>query len=215
LGDLDNLFIVADGMGGYQGGEYASQFVVRRTHEVLRRRLRRGEPKTVLEQTLVLVNKELYSVSQETDSLRGMGTTVVMATEKNGIWTVLNAGDSRLYHYDGVLNQITKDHSWVEEMVARGALSRDDPIYDARKNVITRAVGIAPFVEPDLFELKPAPGDRILMCSDGLSNMLDRETISRILYRKRDPEEAAARLVELANENGGKDNISVIVIETE
>ena len=215
VGDLDNLFIVADGMGGYQGGEYASQFVVRRTHEILRRRLRRGMPRTLLEQTLVLVNKELYGISQDNDALRGMGTTAVMATVKDGLLYVLNTGDSRLYLYDGVLNQVTKDHSWVEEMVSRGALSREDPIYEARKNVITRAVGIAPYVEPDIFELRPEPGDRILMCSDGLYNMVDRESISRILYRKKDPEEAAARLIEVANENGGKDNISVIVIDAE
>ena len=215
VGDLKNMFLVADGMGGYQGGEYASQFVVRRIHEILRRRIRRGEPRLLMDQTLSVVNKELYNISTDTPALRGMGTTVVMATFLNGSLYVMNAGDSRLYIYDGVLNQITHDHSWVEEMVARGALTRDDPIYEARRNIITRAVGNAPYVEPEFYEVRPQPGDRMLMCSDGLYTMVDNDTISRILYREKDMLRAAERLIEAANAGGGKDNISVIVADVE
>ena len=213
VGRLDNLFIVADGMGGHVGGAYASAFVVSKIPDLLEKR-KQGES---ISDTLLIVtdrtNKALYQLSRNDKRLQGMGSTMVMASIEGGTAHVINVGDSRLYHFDGTLTQVTKDHSMVDEMVAQGKLTKDDPFYAANKNVITRAMGVGSRVEPDYFCVPLGPESRLLLCSDGLSGMVDDDTIAEVLANEPDTAAAAEKLMALAKEAGGKDNITVIVID--
>ena len=213
VGRLDNLFIVADGMGGHVGGEYASAFVVSKIPDLLDKRKHEEN----ISDTLLIVtdrtNKALYQLSRNDKRLQGMGSTLVMTSIEGGTAHVINVGDSRLYHFDGTLTQVTNDHSLVEEMVAEGKLTKDDPFYAANKNVITRAMGITARVEPDYFRVPLGPGSRLLLCSDGLSGMVDDAAIAEVLANEPDTAAAAEKLMALAKEAGGRDNITVIVVD--
>ena len=210
----ENLFVVADGMGGHKGGEYASRFVARRIPEILHSRGKKGNIDLALEEATEKVNAALYRISQESEELSGLGSTLVMAFWDKSRFHIINVGDSRAYLFaDGELIQITEDHSLVEEMVRSGRLERDDEMYRANRNVITRAMGTEPYVEEDLFTAEAAPGSRLLLCTDGLHGMLEEEEIIRILSEEEDTEAAAERLVLEAKKGGGRDNITVILID--
>ena len=213
VGRLDNLFIVADGMGGHVGGEYASAFVVSKIPDLLDKRKHEEN----ISDTLLIVtdrtNKALYQLSRNDKRLQGMGSTLVMTSIEGGTAHVINVGDSRLYHFDGTLTQVTNDHSLVDEMVAEGKLTKDDPFYAANKNVITRAMGITARVKPDYFRVPLGPGSRLLLCSDGLSGMVDDAAIAEVLANEPDTAAAAEKLMALAKEAGGRDNITVIVVD--
>lgn len=213
VGRLDNLFIVADGMGGHVGGEYASAFVVSKIPDLLEKRQKEESISDTLLTVTDRTNKALYQISRNDKRLQGMGSTLVMTSIAGGEAHVINVGDSRLYRFDGQLVQITRDHSLVDEMVAKGRLTKDDPFYAANKNVITRAMGIGAYVEPDYFCVPLQKGDRLLLCSDGLSGMVDDETIAAVLAGEPDTAAAAEKLMELAKEAGGRDNITVILID--
>ena len=142
-----------------------------------------------------------------------MGTTLVAATIQNDTLCVANVGDSRLYVINKEMRQITRDHSLVEEMIRRGGLAREQARSHPDKNIITRAIGAEDDLEIDFFQVKLEEGDFILMCSDGLTNMIEDEDIRMLLQGQRDIVEKAEVLVNTANNNGGKDNIAVIVIE--
>lgn len=216
VGPLNNLFIVSDGMGGHLGGEYASSFVVSKIPELLSKKRRKMSVKALLSLVTDRCNKALYQVSQDTDDLHGMGATLVLATLLNGGLHVINVGDSRLYRmHAGSFRPVTRDHSMVEEMVEKGQISRDDPFYEANKNVITRAMGIDPYVEEDYFFLEPAAGDRLLLCSDGLSGMVPDGLMEELLREEENTELAVQRLMYLAKAAGGRDNISMILIDLE
>ena len=144
---------------------------------------------------------------------RGMGTTVVAATCLGKYLQVANVGDSRLYVVNDTIKQITTDHSYVEEMIRRGNLQRENARSNPNKNIITRAVGAKNEIQADIYVVELKPGDLLLMCSDGLSNMLEDEEMRMIIKRQRDIVEMAEELVKAANENGGKDNISVVLID--
>ncbi len=174
VGSLPNLFLVADGMGGHNAGDYASRVAV-----------------------------------------EGMGTTVVAAACEGNRLYVANVGDSRLYVINRFgIRQITRDHSWVEEMVRLGEIEKEEARNHPDKNIITRAVGTDDMVKTDFFAVQLEEGDEVLMCTDGLTNMLEDEEIRMILDGARDIVEKAQQLVRAANDNGGRDNISVILIET-
>ena len=145
--------------------------------------------------------------------MAGMGTTLVGAVLTGDKLHIVNVGDSRLYLMDETIHQITRDHSLVEEMVAQGKMERNSLEYQARKNVITRAIGVSESVTADFYEVVLMPGERILMCSDGLSNMVTDEEMLTIVRREIPLEERTAALVEAANLSGGRDNITVILIE--
>ena len=143
-----------------------------------------------------------------------MGTTLVAVTVVGYYAYIANVGDSRLYVSDSHgLIQITRDHSWIAELVRRGELSKEEAMDHPGKNIITRAVGTAPEVNIDFFDVELEEGNKILMCSDGLSNMVRDDVMQEILQASENIEESAEKMVQLANENGGKDNISVIIIE--
>ena len=215
VGGLPDLYIVADGMGGHKAGDYASRFCV----ESFIKEAKAGKYKTLLGglQSIVnSVNEQVYAESFKTPEYKGMGTTLVAAVVGEETVTVVNVGDSRMYLYneDEGIHQITVDHSLVENMIRNGELERKDAAHHPKKNIITRAIGVDPNVEPDFFETEIEKGDIILLCSDGLSNMVDDDKMNDCLEdRKKTLDEKAQALVDLANERGGKDNISVVLIE--
>lgn len=212
IGHLPNLFLVADGMGGHQAGEYASRMAV----EILLEEIRMNEnhdPIIVLKECLEAMNARLWGLAQSDAGLTGMGTTLVGAVLTGNTLHVVNVGDSRLYLIGETIHQITRDHSLVEEMVAQGRMERGSLEYQAKKNVITRAVGVGESVTADFYEVVLMPEERILMCSDGLSNMVTDEEMLTIVQREISLEERTMALVEAANLSGGRDNITVILIE--
>ena len=213
VGHLPNLFVVADGMGGHKAGDYASKLAVTTMVEDIA-----GSDETIPEKLLgraiETANGKVRESAERMPELEGMGTTVVAASCDGDTLSIANVGDSRLYIVSGhEIRQITRDHSWVEEMVRRGGLGRDEARNHPDKNIITRAVGAEDTIKADFFSVKLKEGDLILMCTDGLTNMLEDEEIRMILDGARDIVEKAEELVRRANENGGMDNISVILIE--
>lgn len=212
VGCLPNLFIVADGMGGHKAGDIASRLTVDSVVDKLSK-INSKDYISVITDTIIKVNKEVIDKAAESQDYAGMGTTLVVATVFDNILKVANVGDSRLYVIGEDIIQITRDHSLVEEMVTNGQLDRADARVDKRKNIITRAIGGESKVEAEMFSVELKPEDKILMCSDGLSNMVDDTEILEIINREPDIEKAARMLIDAANENGGKDNISVVIVE--
>ena len=212
VGCLPNLFIVADGMGGHKAGDIASRLTVDSVVDKLSK-VNSKDYISVITDTIIKVNKEVIDKAAESQDYAGMGTTLVVATVFDNILKVANVGDSRLYVIGEDIIQITRDHSLVEEMVTNGQLNRADARVDKRKNIITRAIGGESKVEAEMFSVELKPEDKILMCSDGLSNMVDDTEILEIINREPDIEKAARMLIDAANENGGKDNISVVIVE--
>lgn len=213
VGSLPNLFLVADGMGGHKAGDYASKMTVETIVEKAAASAE-TEPERVLAEAISAANTLVYEQAGSAPELEGMGTTVVAATCDGMRLHVANVGDSRLYVANGrEVVQITKDHSWVEEMVRRGGIPRAEARNHENKNIITRAVGADENVRADFFTVDLKEGDLVLMCTDGLTNMLDDEEIRMILAGSRDIVEQAEGLVRAANERGGSDNISVVLIE--
>lgn len=211
IGNLPNLFIVADGMGGHNAGDFASRYCVDTiTKHIIKSK--RKTPIGILEDAIKTANEELLLKAEEQKELDGMGTTLVAATIFNDIMYVANIGDSRLYVINDNIKQITEDHSLVEEMIKTGELPRKEARFHPNKNVITRAVGASKHVSPDYFEVSLESGDIVLMCSDGLSNMMDDEEILNIVNENGEIELIGRRLIEKANEYGGKDNIAIILI---
>ncbi len=212
IGAFQNLFLVADGMGGHNAGDFASRFVVENL--LLYAKVDDRPVITVLREGIARVNGELYAHATENMALQGTGTTLVAATIEDSTLYVANVGDSRLYIFrDGKLRQITRDHSYVEELVALGEIERDSQEYVKKKNIITRAVGTEMGVNVDFFEEQLMPGDLILMCSDGLSNMVPNEEICRYLESGHSLKEKVGQLIDSANGHGGKDNITVILVD--
>lgn len=213
IGNLPNLFIVADGMGGHNAGDYASRFCVEFfTNKIKESNL--SSPITMIDKAVKETNDILRIKAQEQVELEGMGTTFVVATIFDKEMYVANIGDSRLYVIGKEMKQITEDHSLVEAMIKTGEIDREEARVHPNKNIITRALGANTTVEPDFFEVYLEDGDTVLMCSDGLTNMLDDEAIENIIREYSDDLEMAAEiLVKSANQNGGKDNIAIIIIK--
>lgn len=213
VGNLPNLFIVADGMGGANAGDYASKVTVETMVADMAASFEKS-PVRIIGKAIETANGVIYKKSRENSELEGMGTTVVAATYIGGYLQIANVGDSRLYLVnDREIRQITRDHSLVEEMIRVGGIARADARNHPDKNIITRAVGVSDTVEADFFTVELNDSDTALMCTDGLTNMLEDEEIRMIMAGSRDIVEKAERLIKAANDKGGKDNISVILIE--
>lgn len=211
VGNLPNLFILADGMGGYNGGGYASSY----TAEVMTKEISEmpdTTPKIIFEKAITRANFEIRKKALESIELDRMGTTVVACTIFGDIMHVTNVGDSRLYIVGDDIRQVTVDHSYVEEMIKVGSLDRESARNHPKKNIITRAVGADDEIYPDFFTVRLKPSEKVLLCSDGLSNMIEDDEILKICKSERDLPGLVSRLVETANNNGGLDNVSVIVI---
>lgn len=212
VGNLPNIFIVADGMGGHKAGDYASKYTVETVVKEIEASPDK-DPEKILSKAIETANAQIIKLAMENENLSGMGTTVVAATCIGTHLRVANVGDSRLYVVGDKITQITRDHSYVEEMVRMGEIDRETARNHPDKNIITRAVGATDTVDIDFFDVELNPGDIVLMCSDGLTNMLEDEEIRMILNGQRDIVEKTQELVKAANNNGGKDNIAVVLIE--
>lgn len=213
IGTLPNLFLVADGMGGARAGDYASRAAVRYLKEYIEKS--EVPPLKALTLAIEYANEAIYREALEKEELKGMGTTLVAATLIEGTLYVCNIGDSRLYLIRDDIFQITNDHSYVEELAEKGEIERESPEYLAYKNLITRAIGADKNIEIDYFDVELTEGDIVLLCSDGLSNMVDNEKMKEIIDLSSSLEAAAMTLIDKANINGGNDNISVVLISVE
>jgi protein phosphatase len=205
--DATGLVAVADGMGGHRAGEVASATAL----EALRAAITSGRP---LRESIEDANDAVFTKSRTDQDLHGMGTTLTAGTlVAGGTLLVGHVGDSRAYLlHDGELRQITEDHSLVEELVREGRLTADEAAVHPQRSIITRALGLDLAVEVDVYPVELAPGDRLLLCSDGLTGMVQPDDIAATLRRESDPHRAAAQLVDLANHAGGEDNITVVVV---
>ena len=213
IGNLPNVFIVAVGMGGHNAGDYASRYAVETVVEEIGASFEKN-PVKIMGRAIDKANAMIRQKAREDVSLNGMGTTMVIATCMGRYLEVANVGDSRLYVvHENRIEQVTQDHSLVEEMVRMGGIDRASARNHPDKNIITRAIGARDYIEADFFNLELQTGDMILLCSDGLTNMIEDDIIYRILTNGRSLKNRVEELVETANQNGGKDNISVIVIE--
>ena len=212
IGNLPNVFIVADGMGGHNAGDYASRYAVETVVDEIGASFEKS-PVKILGSAIEKANTLIRQRAREDAAYSGMGTTMVAATCLGRYLEVANVGDSRLYVIRDKIEQVTQDHSLVEEMVRMGSIDKETARNHPDKNIITRAIGAQDFIETDFFSVELQSGDMVLLCSDGLTNMIDDEEIHRILTEGGSLKDRVDKLVETANRNGGKDNISVIVIE--
>lgn len=211
VGPLPNLYIVADGMGGHKAGDKASRMAIDITVDFVEKS-NIENPIAVLKRAMIFANNEIYKAANKDPDFTGMGTTMVAAVIKDGMLYVANIGDSRLYVINEDINQITMDHSLVEELIRKGELERKKGRNHPEKNIITKAMGSREEVLPDFFEVEVKTNDKYLLCSDGLSNMVENDEIRDIVIENYDLEEMAQALVDRANYYGGSDNISVVVI---
>ena len=212
LGNLPNLVVVADGMGGHKAGDYASKCTVETIVEEVAKS-KKTQPVAILDDAIQCANRLIRKKSLEDENLDGMGTTVVASTYVDGILYVANVGDSRLYVIGDDIKQITRDHSLVEEMVRMGGIDRATARNHPDKNIITRAIGAASSVNVDFFEVAVDSSNIVLMCSDGLTNMIEDKDIFDIVKSEGDLKARADLLIKTANENGGKDNIAVLLMQ--
>lgn len=214
IGPFPNLLVVADGMGGHKAGDFASKYTV----EVLCRELKKtalDKPADILLHVVGIANHELIKAANTDIKLEGMGTTLVAATVIGNTLYFSNVGDSRLYLINDKIRQISKDHSLVEEMVRLGGIKAEEAKNHPDKNIITRALGIQEEAEIDLFPFHVDPGNRYLLCSDGLSNMVEDTELCRLIQGDENLYDVGCRLILEANRNGGMDNIAVVLVEIE
>ncbi len=208
------LFAVADGMGGHAAGEVASLTAI----EALMLAFDGNRSSQGLVDAVHDANRAVWEQARDRSELRGMGTTLtaVALIDEDGeeVLAVVNVGDSRAYLFrDGVLDQLTEDHSVPAELHRAGRLSAEEAANDPRRHVLTRVLGVDPEVEVDYFSLIPYRGDRLLLASDGLFGEVSDADIASVLRRRADPERVAEQLVALANDSGGTDNVTVVVID--
>ncbi|MFB5660613.1 Stp1/IreP family PP2C-type Ser/Thr phosphatase [Alteribacillus sp. HJP-4] len=213
-GDL--LAVVADGMGGHQAGDVASQMAVnlfRQYWEPLHKSLTPQEAASWLSNSILRINRGIHEAAQKDAALHGMGTTIIAAICTSGFVAVSHAGDSRAYFVGEDTVQLkSEDHSLVNELKKSGQLTEDEAENHPRKNVLTRALGTENFIKTDEFVLDWSEGEGILLCSDGLSNKLSSEDIKAQLKNEISLEKCAQSLIHIANERGGEDNISVAIV---
>jgi protein phosphatase len=220
------LAVLADGMGGYSAGEVASGIAVNVVSSGLMPELRSGRELSkvdvqsglthaalLLSQQIAGANKSIYEAAQKRPECAGMGTTIVAAVFFGNRVSIGHIGDSRCYRLRGdKFEQLTHDHSLLQEQIDSGQLTAEQARYSLNKNLVTRALGIEAIVPADIAEYRLEADDVYLLCSDGLTDMVETDVIQAILSGKRDGlAEAAADLVDLANRNGGRDNISVVL----
>lgn len=210
-----SLYIIADGMGGHLAGEVASKEAILCLKKFL---LEENDIEKILilfKEAFLKTNNHIYDMAQNNEDLKGMGTTVTLAKVIGDELFYAHVGDSRLYRYSKEnFEQITADHSLVAQMVEKGQITKEEANIHPNKNIITKAVGIATAIEPDMGSFKLNNDDVVLLCSDGLTNMLTNEQIVEILNNnKKDINNMVAKLLEKANEAGGKDNVSIICLQ--
>ncbi len=204
------LLIVADGMGGYTGGEYASTMVVDTIVEVVDKATEISTE--VLENAILKANRMVYEKSQSYKELEGMGTTAVVAYVQEDTLYWAHVGDSRLYLYgqEG-LHRMTKDHSMVQQLVEAGTITEDEVIHHPKRNMLTRAIGVYETVEVDTGVVEVHQNDRILLCSDGLSGYIEESKIEQVLSEENNESRALEDLVHLVYDAGARDNVTIVL----
>jgi len=222
-----SLYAVCDGMGGHNAGEVASRMAVETISAFIARSAVEKEitwpwgldanlsfDANRLKTAIRLANARVFQAADNREELTGMGTTVVTALISGDVMTIGSAGDSRCYRVrGGELKQLTRDDSWVSAALGEGILNSDDVEHHPLRNVITKAVGARDAIDLDVLEQDLQPGDLVMLCSDGLHGMISDQEIGKILLAAGDSlEEASARLVEAANEAGGRDNVTVVLL---
>ena len=215
------LFILADGLGGYNAGEIASTMAVSTLLAELPADLeaaRHGtdafDPQAVLRDRLIAMNSTIFRAALNSSAFEGMATTIVVAWLLGDRLWVAHTGDSRLYRLrGGQLEQLTRDHSFSQELLDAGMVTEEEARLLPAKNLVTRALGASAEVDPEVRDYPLQPGDIVMMCSDGLTEMISyAEIAEQLLAAKGDVQESARRLVDMANEAGGRDNVSVVVV---
>ena len=210
------LYILADGMGGYNGGDVASKLAVETVKNYIENNFNKIEPQK--EQILQLVknaaeyaNTVVYEKSKTSEDLQGMGTTLDICLIYNNKVYIGHVGDSRIYLIrKDIIRKLTKDHSYVQKLLEDGKITREEANHHPKKNMLIKALGCTEYVEPDIRARNIEKQDILLMCSDGLTNMVEESVIYKLV--KENPQTAPEKLVNLANEAGGYDNITVITI---
>jgi serine/threonine protein phosphatase PrpC len=222
--DSHSLYIVADGMGGHNAGEVASNIAIEMTSQFLVAGLHiegqaedafsTAEPlEDLMEKSIQLANRKILEEAGKNEDQSGMGTTIVSMLVCKGWFVIGNVGDSRCYRFrDGQISQISEDHSWIQGMVAKGSIKKEDAKRHPQRGLLLQAMGNRE-IEPTFITGCPIVGDVFVLCSDGLTEVVSNNTIGFVLNQNGSPQKTAEKLVQLANENGGPDNISVIVVK--
>lgn len=216
-GEKPQIFILADGMGGYKGGEIASCLATKTALSYIKSNFEktlkeREEILKLIKSSIEYSNMIVYEKSKENKELEGMGTTLEVCLIYNNKAYIGHVGDSRVYRIrKEFMRKLTRDHSYVEKLVKDGTITKEEAMHHPKKNMLTKALGCTAFVDPDVTVKGFMKDDIILMCSDGLTNMVEEEEIYKII--KGSPMMAVDKLVEKANENGGYDNITAILIK--
>ena len=206
------IYVVADGMGGHNGGEVASQMAVKGILDYVEEKYHIDDKENLITKAIENANKNIFEFSKANEELKGMGTTVTACLMTDKFLHVANVGDSScLAIKDGKIKKITKDHSLVQELIDSGSITEEDAINHPKKNIITRALGTSSTVKVDVFPLNNKDYDTYILCSDGLTNELTYEDIMGVINKYGNYDVIAERLVELANEKGGRDNITVLL----
>lgn len=201
------LLAVADGMGGHQGGEVASKLAL----ETLKKA---ADGQAALVEVVHEANRAVFDKAAQDPGLAGMGTTLTVFLVEGNTLRLAHVGDSRAYLLrDGQLQQITKDHTVVQRMVDEGRITAPEAHIHPQRSILTRALGVDQEIQVDQASIEPQPGDRLLLCSDGLTGMIDEEVILGILTQEQDPQAASDALVEAANQAGGQDNVTAVVVD--
>lgn len=213
-----HFYIIADGMGGHKGGEVASCTSVNVVKDYIVEHYWQGKYQNnrllLVRDAFLKSNQEVFEMSEKKEELRGMGTTLTMALVEDNVLYMGHIGDSRIYLIkDGKAEKITEDHSLVEELVKNGSISQEEADNHPQKNIITRALGTQLDVEIDVVSRKLEKVDMLLMCTDGLTNMLNEKDIELIYQKIKDPQKLCNSLITEANKRGGKDNITVIAVK--
>ena len=210
------LAVLCDGMGGVHGGEIASSLAADAFTEYAEQLLRKDtvtDIAQILREAAAYANLKVYDRAFRDESCRGMGTTLVAALLRRGDAAVVNIGDSRCYWLaDGQLQQVTRDHSLVQNMIDRGLITEDEARSHPRKNVIMRAVGLERTIRSDIFRLDIRSGDALLLCSDGLSNMVEAGEIESLLLRQNDDPASCRELLQMALDRGAPDNVTLAIV---
>ncbi len=213
IGNLDNLYVVCDGLGGHNAGEFASENTAEIFFDLVEESVSRM-PLSIFREAVNKVNELIYRKGLE-PGYEGMATTLVAATVRDDTAYILNVGDSRAYIINDEITQITWDHSYVGELIREGKISKDEARFHKNNNVISRAIGAEATVDPDYFQVRMEYGETILLCSDGLYNMVSEHTIKQVVNSNNSLRAKVEKLIQLANDAGGKDNIAAVLITRE
>ncbi|WP_010240287.1 Stp1/IreP family PP2C-type Ser/Thr phosphatase [Clostridium arbusti] len=213
--DLKKIYIIADGMGGHNAGEIASKIAVESTIDYIKSLNKFDDPENILCEAIKIANTNIYNMASTDSSMSGMGTTITACLIIHDKIIVANVGDSSCFIVKtNDINKITKDHSLVQQLVDSGSITEEEAINHPNKNIITRALGTNISVDVDLFDINIKDILKVILCTDGLTNVVSKHEIYDIII-KNNNKDACSQLVELSKLKGSKDNISVIIFEGE